>query len=109
MTLISDIMKAVSGLGGYSYHVMPSGQVVFSGNMRGHKLTALCTVADPQLSLDSIPDRFQQAATYYIMHRYFSGRDNVQSEHYRTLYAVEWAKVRHNRLRPLESYLGDDL
>jgi len=66
-------------------------------------------VADPLISLDNIPDRFQLAATYWIMHRYYAGRDAGLSNYYNQLYEVEWAKVCHNRLKPLVSYIGDDL
>ena len=76
MTLLEDIALAIDGLYGqnslYSYHVLKSGQVVFSTDMSDYTVTAMCIVADPLISLDNIPDRFQLAATYWIMHRYYA-------------------------------------
>ena len=113
MTLLEDIALAIDGLYGqnglYSYHVLKSGQVVFSTDMSDYTVTAMCVVADPLISLDNIPDRFQLAATYWIMHRYYAGRDAGLSNYYNQLYEVEWAKVCHDRLKPLVSYIGSDL
>lgn len=113
MTLLDDIATAISGLTGYSslwrFHVLKSGQVVYSSDMSDYTVTAMCVVADPLISLDSFPDRYQLAATYWILHRYYAGRDNAMSSYYLGMFDVEYAKVSHNRLQPLDSHLGSDL
>jgi hypothetical protein len=113
MTLLDDIALAISGLVGYDslyqYHVLKNGQVVFSTDMSDYTVTAMCVIADPLINLNSIPDRFTLAATYWILHRYWSTKDANQSNYYHQLYDIEWAKVQHNRLHPAVIGIGTDL
>lgn len=111
MTLLSDILATdiITSDAGTHYRVMKDGLVVFSADMTDYTLTAMAIVCDPDITADELPDKYMLAATYWIMHRWYSTRDANQSNYYRSLYDIEIAKTRHNRLQPLDSYLGDDL
>jgi len=112
MTLLDDILAvdyANGATSGYSYHVMKDGTVVFSSDMTTHSLTAMCNVYDPSISANTVPDKFQLAALYWVLHRWHSQTDANLSSYYHQLYLVEWAKAHHNRLRDPRQGLGTDL
>lgn len=112
MAYLDDIAAAMLGLETdslFRFHVLNTGQVVFSGDMSDYTLTAMCVISDPNITLNSIPDRFLLAATYWVLHRHYSGKDGNLATYYHQLYRTEWEKVSHNRIKPLTSYLGDDL
>jgi hypothetical protein len=106
MSLYDSLTASDAGI---DYVVLKGGKVVFSSAVTDYTVQAMCIAYDPAITLDTIPDSFSLAAEYYVLARWFSGKDANQSSYYHSLYELEWAKVKHNRLKNLTTYLGSDL
>ncbi|HOZ01811.1 MAG TPA: hypothetical protein PLG20_08330 [Candidatus Syntrophosphaera sp.] len=106
MSLFDDLYGGEAGI---DFVVLKSGEIVFSSAVTGYTVQAMCIAYDPDISLDSIPDRFNLCAEYYVLARWYSDKDANMASYYHSLYEIEWAKARHNRLKNLMIYLGSDL
>ncbi|HPS39963.1 MAG TPA: hypothetical protein PL124_11155 [Candidatus Cloacimonadota bacterium] len=111
MTYLQDILATnYSALQGYRYRVLNEGRIVFGNSMTGNTVTVIGVVVDPEMTVESMPERFRLAAMYWVMHRYYvSTGDGQKANYYHDLYSQEWSKVRHNRLRSGYVNMGTDL
>ncbi|HNX37626.1 MAG TPA: hypothetical protein PL124_07495 [Candidatus Cloacimonadota bacterium] len=109
MATIQEIMASpgyLSPFSGNRYRVVRD-RIVFGQSMAGKTVVLVCKIADPKLTVDTLPERFQLAATYWVLHRHYSETDANKSSYYHDLYSSEWMKTRHQRTGTPLVNLGD--
>lgn len=94
---------------GYTYHKLRTGRIVFSANMTGKNVVAIAKTYNPEINLQSIPDKYLKAALHWIQYRYYAMNNNPLHQHHYELYKQEMSKVRHNRIGSPVMCIGDDI
>jgi hypothetical protein len=98
MATIQEIMASPGYLSPFSrniYRVLRN-KIVFGNSMEGKTIVLVCKVVDPTLTVENLPERFQLATIYWVLHRHFAELENeAKSKYYYSLYESEWMKTRH--------------
>jgi len=85
------------------------GYIVTDFDMRGAAIDLVAKVYDESVTLESLPERFFLAMTYYVLHRYYANMDAEKSKYYLAMHEREWLKVHRSQLRQYTIDLGSDL
>lgn len=107
MAYLDDILAVEQSFDAI-YTVLPDGRIVFSADMSGMTVDAVCLI-EPELNLDSLNDRYELAALYWVLYRWHQDANTGMAANYYELYHMEWANVSHNRTRPPKQGIGTDL
>ena len=89
--------------------ISPQGYLFTDTDMDGIAIDLVAKVYDDSITLDTIPDRFFLAFTYYVLHRFYAGTDDPRSSYYYGLFDREWAKALRPPIRQYRIDLGTDL
>lgn len=68
----------------------------------------LCRAYNPEITLDTLPDKFFLAFAYYALHRHHIDDPN-KSNYYLAMHEREWSKVRNPNPAVYTTALGNDL
>lgn len=85
------------------------GYIVTDFDMREADIDLVAKVYDDSITLESLPERFFLAFTYYVLHRYYAPVDAQRSNYYLAMHEREWLKVHRSQLRQYTIDLGSDL
>jgi len=100
MATIQEIMASpgfLSPFRGRRYRVLGK-KIVFGDSMTGKTVIIVGRMIDDTLTVDTLPDRFQLTAIYWVLHRHYADSENAaKAQYYYNLFESEWAKTRHQR------------
>lgn len=89
--------------------ISPQGYLFTDTDMDGIAIDLVAKVYDDSITLESLPERFFLAFTYYVLHRYYAPVDAQRSNYYLAMHEREWLKVHRPQLRQYTIDLGSDL
>lgn len=90
--------------------IHPAGKIYFLQPITSSdRLQISVTKYNAVMTTDDIPERYQLAATYYVLSRYYSDIDADRANYYHRMYQQQWARVKHNHLASGRFDWGDDL
>lgn len=61
------------------------------------RIQITATMYDTEATVEGLPDKFLQAATYFVLARYYAEVDPTRSNYYNALYHRAWVATRSNR------------
>lgn len=85
------------------------GYIVTDFDMSEMNIDVVAAVYDESVTLESLPERFFLAFTYYVLHRYYALTDTERSAYYLAMHEREWLKVHRPQLRQYTISIGSDL